>query len=126
MHIHICTYIPYVRAYVCVVDRILLGTYVQCMVYLSPPQSQETFTLITTILDVQPRLASAGGGKSNDDIVYELAESVLQKLPEKLDPDKALPELFEPNEKGIINSLSTVLLQEVDRFNKLLRVIKVS
>jgi dynein heavy chain len=89
-------------------------------------QSQETFTLITTILDVQPRLASAGGGKSNDEIVFELADNVLQKLPDKLDPDKALPELFEPNENGIINSLSTVLLQEVDRFNKLLRVIKSS
>lgn len=51
--------------------------------------------MITTILDVQPRLASSGGGKTNDEIVYDLAESILQKVPEKLDLDKALPEMFE-------------------------------
>ena len=70
-------------------------------------------------------MASTGGGKTNDEIVAELAENILGKLPEKLDPDNGLTELFEPNEKDIINSLSTVLLQEIDRFNKLLRVIKV-
>ena len=32
----------------------------------------------------------------------------------------------QPDEKGQINSLSTVLGQEVDRFNNLLRVLKVS
>lgn len=88
-------------------------------------QAQETNMLITTILDVQPRMASTGGGKTNDEIVAELAENILGKLPEKLDPDNGLPVLFEPNEKGIINSLSTVLLQEIDRFNRLLKVIKV-
>ena len=40
-------------------------------------------------------MASSGGGKTNDEIVYYLAESILQKLPEKLDLDKALPEIFE-------------------------------
>ena len=32
---------------------------------------------------------------------------------------------LQADEKGQINSLSTVLSQEVDRFNNLLRVIKV-
>ena len=58
-------------------------------------QTQETHALITTVLDVQPRLASTGGGKTNDEIVYELAESILNKIPEKLDIEKAVPELFE-------------------------------
>ncbi|XP_065911794.1 dynein axonemal heavy chain 6-like [Dysidea avara] len=87
-------------------------------------QTQETYTLVNTILDIQPRLASSGGGKTSDEIVYELAESILSKVPEKLDIDKALPELFEPDNKGQINSLSIVLSQEVVRFNKLLKVIK--
>lgn len=51
--------------------------------------------MINTILEVQPRLTSSGGGKTSDEIVYELAESILLKVPEKLDIDKALPELFE-------------------------------
>lgn len=58
-------------------------------------QTQETHNLVSTILEVQPRTASSGGGKTNDEIVFELAENILQKLPEKLDLDKALPSLFE-------------------------------
>lgn len=76
-------------------------------------------------MDVQPRQASGGTGKSNDDIVYELAESILGKLMDKLDIEQANQEMFEPDSKGRLNSLTTVLTQEVDRFNKLLKVIKV-
>ncbi|XP_041356323.1 dynein heavy chain 6, axonemal-like isoform X2 [Gigantopelta aegis] len=87
-------------------------------------QMQETAAIVTTILEVQPRMSSGGTGKSNDDIVYELAESILGKLMDKLDIDQANQEMFEPDDKGRLNSLTTVLTQEVDRFNKLLRVIK--
>ncbi len=62
---------------------------------------------------------------SNDDICYELAASILEKLMDKLDLDNAKAEMFDPDEMGRLNSLTTVLTQEVDRFNKLLRVIKV-
>jgi dynein heavy chain len=89
-------------------------------------QMQETNALMFTVLDVQPRLASSGGGLTNDDIVYELAQSVLDKLPESLDVEQANPVMFEPDAKGRVNSLTTVLCQEVDRFNKLLKVIKES
>uniref|UniRef100_A0A1X7UKU1 AAA+ ATPase domain-containing protein n=2 Tax=Amphimedon queenslandica TaxID=400682 RepID=A0A1X7UKU1_AMPQE len=89
-------------------------------------QTQETFTLVTTVLDVQPRMASSGGGKTNDEIVYDLAENILQRIMDTLDLDKAEPSLFATNESGQISSLSTVLSQEVDRFNNLIRVIKSS
>lgn len=46
-------------------------------------QRQETQTLISTILDVNPRSSAQHGAKSNDDIVCELAESILAKLPGK-------------------------------------------
>ncbi len=75
-------------------------------------------------MDVQPRVSSGGTGKSNDEIVYELSDSILSKIPEKLDIEKAPRALFEPDTHGRLNSLTTVLQQEVDRFNKLLRVIK--
>ena len=82
--------------------------------------------LVTTILDVQPRVSGGSGAKSNDDIAYELCESILEKIKDKLDLDDAKPELFEPDSKGRMTSLTTVLVQEVDRFNKLLKVVKVS
>ena len=80
---------------------------------------------MNTILEVQPRLGGGSGGKSNDEIVYELSESILEKIIEKLDIDEAKPEMFEPDDKGRMKSLATVLTQEVDRFNKLLKVVKV-
>ncbi len=38
-------------------------------------------TLINTILEVQPRSSAAGGGKSNDEVVHELADSILARIP---------------------------------------------
>lgn len=121
-----------------------------------PPQRQETMTLINTILDVNPRSSARHGAKSNDDIVCELAESILAKLPgkhthrhkhtrmcilcvclpvflvclsvcaERLDMDEAVETLFVRDESGRLNSLTTVLGQETDRFNNLLRVLRVT
>lgn len=46
-------------------------------------------------MDVQPRMASISGGKTSDEIVDELAQNILGKIPDKLDIDTALPEMFE-------------------------------
>lgn len=89
-------------------------------------QTQESNYLVNTIIDIQPRVSSGGSGKSNDEIVYELAETILAKLPEKLDIEKAPRSLFEPDAKDRLNSLTTVLQQEVDRYNRLLNIIKLS
>ncbi|XP_037621211.1 dynein heavy chain 6, axonemal [Sebastes umbrosus] len=89
-------------------------------------QRQETMTLISTILDVNPRSSAGHGAKSNDDIVCELAESVLAKLPERLDMDDAVESMFVRDEHGRLNSLTTMLGQEADRFNNLLKVLRMS
>ena len=57
-------------------------------------QTQETQTLVRNVLEVQPRMASGGTGKTSDEIVYELADSILGKLPEMLDMDNANKDLF--------------------------------
>lgn len=49
----------------------------------------------------------------------------MTKLPGKLDIERAPQAIFQPDSKGRLNSLTTVLQQEVDRFNKLLLIIKV-
>ncbi|KAL1023853.1 hypothetical protein UPYG_G00047240 [Umbra pygmaea] len=89
-------------------------------------QRQETGTLICSILEVQPRSSDRGGGKSNDQIVHEQAESILNRIPERLDMEDAEKALFIRDTKGRLDSLTTVLGQEVDRFNNLLKVLRVS
>ncbi|XP_047430741.1 dynein axonemal heavy chain 6 [Mugil cephalus] len=89
-------------------------------------QRQETVKLINTILDVNPRSSASHGAKSNDEIVCELAENILAKLPERLDMDEAVETLFVQDKNGRINSLTTVLGQEADRFNNLIKVLRIS
>jgi dynein heavy chain len=115
------SYLEYIRSLPIITDPEVFGMHENANLAF---QTQETYTLITTILEVQPRLASSGGGKTNDEIVYDLADNILNRIPDILDLDKAEPSLFQPGENGQINSLSTVLSQEVDRFNNLLKVIK--
>ena len=99
-------------------------------------QIQESRRIIKNILDVQPRIASTGAGKTSEDIVEEKASDILESLPAQFKVDDYATgrvenpisiELFKKDESGrTLNALSTVLLQEMVRFNKLLRVIKTS
>ncbi|XP_045684006.1 dynein axonemal heavy chain 6 [Phyllostomus hastatus] len=89
-------------------------------------QYKETNTLINTILEVQPRSSSGGEGKSNDEIVQELVASVRTRVPEILEMESASESLFIKDSQGRLNSLTTVLGQEVDRFNNLLKLIHTS
>ncbi|KAB1256909.1 Dynein heavy chain 6; axonemal [Camelus dromedarius] len=89
-------------------------------------QYKETSTLINTILEVQPRSSSGGAGKSNDEIVQELVASVQTRVPETLEMESASESLFIKDPQGRLNSLTTVLGQEVDRFNSLLKLIRTS
>jgi len=40
--------------------------------------------MIDTILSIQPRVSTGGGGKSSDQIVIEMAKEFEEKLPEIL------------------------------------------
>ncbi len=72
------------------------------------------------MLDIQPRETSSSSGKSADEVACELAEAILEDLPPLLDTEEHAKGLFTPNSKGLLHSLSTVLLQEIERFNRLL------
>ncbi|KAJ3068328.1 Dynein heavy chain 6, axonemal [Podochytrium sp. JEL0797] len=100
-------------------------------------QLQESRRVVRTILDVQPRLASGGTGKSSEEVVMDVATTILDGLPDQLYIDlfaiADAPEtgsgtdLFAKGSDGrMINSLSTVLMQESARFNKLLKVVSSS
>ncbi|KAJ7400487.1 hypothetical protein BTVI_105082 [Pitangus sulphuratus] len=83
--------------------------------------NQETNQLFHGVLLTLPREAG-GGGKSPQEIVEDLAQDILSKLPSSYDMEevmKAYPVLYE-------ESMNTVLRQELIRFNRLTEVVRSS
>jgi dynein heavy chain len=86
-------------------------------------QVSQSKSMLETILDIQPRISSGGGGKSSDDIVADTIAELQENQPALLDITECAKNLFKPNSQGILSCFATVLLQEIERFNKLLSYI---
>ncbi|KAJ3286989.1 Dynein heavy chain 7, axonemal [Borealophlyctis nickersoniae] len=81
----------------------------------------ETDNFFRAILLTQGR-TDAGGGKSNEQIVSEVAADMLAKLPDQFD----IPKVSAKYPVTYSESMNTVLLQEVIRFNNLTKVVRES
>lgn len=82
----------------------------------------ETFHTFDIILTLQPRAAVGAGGQSRESLIEQQAQSIVDRLPPLFDVEHIalrFPVLYE-------ESMNTVLLQEVQRYNALLRVLQVS
>ncbi|XP_023368810.1 dynein heavy chain 1, axonemal [Otolemur garnettii] len=78
----------------------------------------ETFALLGAIIQLQPKSSSVGG-QGREEIVEEVAQDILFKVPEPVNVRWVMtkyPVLYE-------ESMNTVLVQEVIRYNRLLQVI---
>ncbi|KAL5013226.1 hypothetical protein ScPMuIL_007496 [Solemya velum] len=82
---------------------------------------QETQQLFDGILLTLPR-QTGGGGKSSQDIIVELATDILSKIP----PDFNLEEVKSKYPVRYEESMNTVLVQELIRFNRLIQVVRQS
>jgi len=77
-----------------------------------------TRDLLTHVISVQPR-QSSGGGKSQEELIGEIAQQIHEKTPEPFDLDAVIeqyPTMY--NE-----SMNTVLAQEIIRYNRCLVVM---
>ena len=71
-------------------------------------------------------MSGGKGGAATDELAYDLAMQFESKLPSTIDVDGGDKNMFKPDSKGRVPSLSVFLRQEVDRFNKMLKVMSAS
>jgi len=82
-------------------------------------QMEDTKTLLSTVLSLQPRASGGGGGKSTEEVVLDLIAQLAEQVPEPYNA-KELRSKFEHQAS---DPLTVVLLQECDRYNVLLQTI---
>lgn len=84
---------------------------------------KETFTLFENLLVLMPKSSSGGAGgaavKSRDEVLMEMSKSIASRVPGPFDLDSVIKKYPIQYKE----SMSTVLIQEVVRFNRLLSVI---
>ncbi|XP_076006843.1 dynein axonemal heavy chain 10 [Genypterus blacodes] len=68
----------------------------------------------THLIELQPQTGESGGGITRDAYISQVAQDIQSKLPKLFDLE-VIQKKFEPN----ISPTSVVLLQELERFNKL-------
>uniref|UniRef100_H2RM44 Dynein axonemal heavy chain 3 n=1 Tax=Takifugu rubripes TaxID=31033 RepID=H2RM44_TAKRU len=111
-------YVKYLRKLPICADPCVFGLHSNADI---TKDNQETNQLLNGVLLTLPRQTS-GGGKSPQQVVEELAEDILSKLPQNFD----LQEVVEKYPVKYEESMNTVLRQEIIRFNRLIIVVRVS
>ncbi|RKP19398.1 hypothetical protein ROZALSC1DRAFT_14025, partial [Rozella allomycis CSF55] len=80
---------------------------------------KETLSIFNSLASLMPKSNASGSGKNRDEILLEMASSIQSRIPLPFDFDfvlKKYPVQYK-------ESMSTVLVQEIVRYNKLLSII---
>ncbi|XP_069770267.1 dynein axonemal heavy chain 5 isoform X3 [Narcine bancroftii] len=84
-------------------------------------QSKLANDVLDTILSIQPKDSSSGGGESREAVVVRLADDMLEKLPADYIP-------FEVKEKlqkmGALQPMNIFLRQEIDRMQRVIMLVQ--
>ncbi|XP_058475903.1 dynein axonemal heavy chain 3-like [Solea solea] len=112
------SYVDYIRSLPILADPCVFGLHSNADI---TKDNQETNLLLQGVQLTMPR-QMGGAGKSPQEVVDELAEDILSKLPADFDTQQVIqkyPVMYE-------ESMNTVLRQEIIRFNRLTLVVRES
>ncbi|XP_041975311.1 dynein axonemal heavy chain 8 [Aricia agestis] len=84
-------------------------------------QRDVTQDLLDTILSIQPKESSSGGGETREASVYRQAKEMLEKVPPNFDPHEVRERL---KLYGILNSMVIFLRQEIDRMQRVISLVR--
>nr|XP_026487863.1 dynein heavy chain 8, axonemal-like [Vanessa tameamea] len=84
-------------------------------------QRNLTQELLDTILSIQPKESSSGGGETREASVYRQSKEMLDKVPPNFDPHEVKERL---RYYGILNSMVIFLRQEIDRMQKVISLVR--
>ena len=86
--------------------------------------ADESNYLISTVLSIQSKSSMGSSSASNNDkFVKNIVDKISQDLPLILTKEGSSKDLFKVSKQGLLPSLTTYLLQEMERFNKLIEVM---
>lgn len=79
-----------------------------------------------TVMTMQPRASGGKVVKTPEEIATDMAQDFGKQLPQNMNLEKAHEAVFALTQMGVENSLGVFVRQEIQRFNKLLSVIRKS
>lgn len=89
-------------------------------------QTKETNFFISTLLDTQSKASSSGDSGNNDDVVLSMIDAIKKTVAKYISIEEINQQLMTLDAKSRPAPLTTVLFQEIEKFNKLLRVLHTS
>jgi dynein heavy chain len=86
--------------------------------------NNESKDLFKTILSIQSKNSmGSSSAQNNDKMVEDIAQKIKEDLPELLTKEGSSKELWKTNKQNLFASLTTYLMQEMERFNNLIVII---
>jgi dynein heavy chain len=87
-------------------------------------RNNQTNELLGTIIDTQPKTGGGGGGLSREEVVLNIGEDMLSKLPEDYNMNTVADCITKLG--GMTQPLNIVLKQEIDRIGVVIKLVRVT
>lgn len=103
------------------VNAFCLKSFICLFVFFWRYSSKAAQSILDTILSIQPKDSSSGGGETRESVVYRLCDDMLDSLPLDYAP-------FEVNQRlvkmGALEPMNIFLKQEIDRMQRVIMTVR--